>query len=111
MTKLRNSVQLIGHLGMDPKTITFGDNKKMVKYSLATNDYFRDKSGEKQEETQWHNIVTFGKLADISEKYLKKGKEVAISGKIVYRKWESDDGKNHQMTEIVADEIQLVGAK
>jgi single-strand DNA-binding protein len=111
MTKLRNNVQLMGRLGIDPKIITFGDDKKVAKYSLATKDFFRDKNGEKREETQWHNIVTFGKLAEISEKYLSKGKEVVLSGKIVYRKWESDDGKEHYITEIVADELQMVSQK
>lgn len=79
MTTLRNSVQLIGRLGADPKKVTYGENKSRVKFSLATNDYYRDKDGERQEETQWHNIVTFGKTAEIAEKYLKKVKKLLLA--------------------------------
>lgn len=111
MTTLRNSVQLIGRLGLDPETIPFGDNKSKVKFSLATNDYYKDKEGERQEETQWHNIVTYGKTAEIAEKYLKKGEEVAIAGKLTYRSWEDKEGKTNYMTEIVASEIVMLGKK
>lgn len=111
MTTLRNSVHLIGHLGRDPETITFGDNKSKTKFSLATTEYYYDKDGERQEDTQWHNVIAFGKTADIAEKYLKKGKETAISGKISYRSWEDKEGKTNYITEIIANEIALLGKK
>lgn len=111
MTTLRNSVQLIGRLGIDPETKTFGDNKSKVRFSLATSDYYKDKEGERQEETQWHNVVAYNKTADIAEKYLKKGQEIAVSGKITYRSWEDKEGKTNYITEVVANEIQMLGSK
>ncbi len=111
MSTLRNHVQLLGRLGVDPKSVAFGDNKKLVKFSLATKDFFRDKDGERKEETQWHNIVLYGKSAETAEKYLKKGREVAIAGKISYRSWEDKEGNTKYITEIVADEIQFIGPK
>lgn len=111
MSTLRNYVQLFGRLGNDPESKTFNENKKMVKFSLATNEFFRDKDGERQDDTQWHNIIAFGKNADIAEKYLKKGKEVAVSGKIKYGSWEDKEGNTHYITEIVANDILMVGPK
>ncbi len=111
MTTLRNSVQLIGRLGNDPETITFGENKTKVKFSLATSDYYKDKDGERAEETQWHNIIAWGNTATIAEKYLKKGQEIAISGKITYRSWDDKDGNTKYMTEIVANEIVMFNKK
>lgn len=111
MTTLRNSVQLIGRLGIDPETKTFGDNKSKVRFSLATSHAYRNKEGEKQEETQWHNIIAFGKTADVAEKYLTKGREVAISGKLTYRSWEDNEGNTNYITEIVANEILMLGSK
>jgi len=111
MTTLRNSVQLIGNLGVDPETITYGEKKSLVKFSLATNEFYRDKDGERQQETQWHNIITYGKTAEIAEKYLKKGNEVAIGGKITYRSWEDKEGKTNYITEIIAHDIQMLGEK
>ncbi len=111
MTTLRNSVHLIGHLGNDPEKRTFGDNKTMVKFSLATSDYYKDKNGERVTDTQWHKITAWGGTATIADKYLKKGQEVAISGKITYRSWDDQDGNTKYFTEIVADEIALLGKK
>ncbi len=111
MTTLRNSVNLIGRLGIDPETKTFGDNKSKVRFSLATSDFYKDKDGERQQETQWHNIVAWGKTGEIAEKYLKKGSEVAVSGKLTYRTWEDKDGHTNYITEILANEIQMLGAK
>ena len=111
MTTLRNSVNLIGRLGIDPETKTFGDNKSKVRFSLATSDFYKDKDGERQQETQWHNIVAWGKTGEIAEKYLKKGSEVAVSGKLTYRSWEDKEGHTNYITEIVANEIQMLGAK
>ena len=111
MTTLRNSVQLIGRLGIDPETKTFGDNKSKVRFSLATSEYYNNKDGERQEDTQWHNVVAYGKTAEIAEKYLKKGKEIAVSGKLTYRSWEDKEGHTNYITEIVANEIQMLGKK
>ncbi len=111
MTTLRNSVQLIGRLGMDPETFKFSENKNKVKFSMATSDKYRDKEGELQEETQWHNIIAFGKTAEIAEKYLKKGKEIALSGKLTYRSWEDKDGNTKYITEVIAHEFQMLGNK
>ena len=83
----------------------------LAKFSLATNDYFRDKNGDRQESTQWHNIVTFGKTAEVAEKYLKRGNEIAIGGKLSYNSWEDKEGKTHYMTEIIATEILMLGNK
>ncbi|MBC8320302.1 MAG: single-stranded DNA-binding protein [Bacteroidetes bacterium] len=111
MTTLRNSVQLIGRLGIDPETTTFGENKTKVKFSLATSDYFKDKEGERVEETQWHNIVAWGNVAKIAEKYLKKGSEIAVAGKLTYRSWDDKDGNTKYITEVLANEIQMLGGK
>ncbi len=111
MTTLRNSVHLIGRLGSDPETTTFGENKTKVKFSLATSDYYRDKEGERVEETQWHNIIAWGKTATIAEKFLKKGQEVALSGKITYNSWEDKEGITKYFTEIVANEIAMFDKK
>ncbi len=105
MTTLRNSVNLIGYLGADPETKTFGNNRTMARFSLATNEYYRDKNGETQKETQWHNVVAFDNTAKIAEKLLSKGKEVAVHGKLNSSKWKDNNGTKHYTTEIVADEI------
>jgi len=107
MTTLRNSVQLIGRLGNDPEIRTFGDNKKVAKFSLATSSYYNDKNGERVTETEWHNIVAWNTTAEIAEKYLKKGQEIAVAGKIVYRKWEDKDGNTRYNTEIIINEIVM----
>jgi single-strand DNA-binding protein len=109
MTTLRNSVNLIGHLGNDPEMKTFGENRRMARFSLATNDYYTDSEGKRVTETQWHNIVAWGKTAEIAEKLLKKGKETAIQGKLVNRSWEDKEGSKHYITEVIASEILLFG--
>jgi len=108
MTSLRNSVNLIGRLGADPETKTFGNNRTVARFSIATNEYYRDKNGENQKETQWHNIVAFDNTAKIAEKFPAKGKEVAIHGKLNNRMWEDDKGVKHYVTEIIADEILVL---
>ncbi len=111
MTNLSNSVQLIGHLGADPKTHKFDNGNVKVSFSMATNDYYRDKNGEKVEETEWHNIVAFGKTGEIADKFLKKGSEVILSGKLTTNKWEDKDGKKQYMTEVVASQLHLLDKK
>lgn len=109
MTTLRNSVHLIGRLGTDPELKSFGNDRSMARFSLATNEYFRDHEGKQIQETQWHNVVAWGKTAEIAEKILKKGKETAILGKLINRSWEDDNGLKHYITEVVASEIVVFG--
>jgi single-strand DNA-binding protein len=109
MNTLRNSVKLIGRLGQDPEVKNLDNGNKFVKFFLATSDSFTAKDGSKQEQTQWHNIVVWGNLAGICEKYLKKGKEIAIDGRLTYRNWEDKNGTKHVSSEIIANEMLFVG--
>ena len=110
MRTLRNSVQLIGRLGKDPEVKTFGDKKKAA-FSIATTDSYKNANGEKVEDTQWHNLVIWGKLADVAEKFLKKGNEVAIEGKLVHRVYETDKGEKRYITEINVNDLLMLGDK
>lgn len=111
MNALRNKVQLIGRLGQDPEIITFGNDQKMARFSLATNDNYKDRSGQLVERTYWHRITVFGGLVKIVENYVKKGKEVAIEGKLTNRSWEDKDGTKRYITEVVCNELLLLGGK
>ena len=111
MNTLRNSVKLIGRLGQDPEVKTLDKGNKVAKFSLATSDSYTARDGSKQEQTQWHNIVVWGNLAGICEKYLKKGKEIAIDGRLTYHTWEDKNGTKHTSAEIVASEMLFVGSK
>ncbi|HTH56660.1 MAG TPA: single-stranded DNA-binding protein [Cyclobacteriaceae bacterium] len=110
MRSLRNSVQLIGRLGKDPEVKTYGSKKK-ASFSIATSDSYKNAKGEKVDDTQWHNLVIWGKLADVAEKYLKKGGEVAIEGKLVHRVYETDKGEKKYITEISVNDLVLLGSK
>ena len=110
MTTLKNSVQLIGRLGNEPEVRTFDSGKKMATFSLATNDVYYNNQGEKVEDVQWHNIVVWGKKADIVESYLKKGSEIAIQGKLINRSYEKD-GQKKYITEINMNELLMMGKK
>ncbi len=110
MKSLRNSVQLIGRLGKDPEVKTFGTKKKKAWFSIATSDSYKNQKGEKVEDTQWHNIVMWDKLASIAEKYLKKGQEVAIEGKLVHRAYEVE-GEKKYITEINVNDMVMLGGK
>ena len=107
MKSLRNSVQLIGRLGKDPEVKNFEKSKK-ASFSIATTDTYKNQKGEKVEDTQWHNIVVWGKLAGVAEKYLKKGQEVAIEGKLVHRMYESN-GEKKYITEINVNDLVMLG--
>jgi single-strand DNA-binding protein len=111
MYALRNKVQLIGHLGMKPEVKTIESGKKMVKFSLATNENYRNAKGEKVTETQWHNIVAWGKVADIAEKYLDKGQEIAVEGKLVTRTYNDREGIKKYFTEVQVSEVLMLGGK
>lgn len=107
---LRNKVTLIGRTGKEVEIVNF-ENGKIAKVSLATTDYYTNALGEKVEETQWHQLVVNGKLADVMEKYVEKGKEIAVEGKIVYRSWDDKDGQKHYITEIRVEELVMLGSK
>jgi len=111
MNNLRNRVQLIGNLGADPEITVFDSGKKKVKLSLATSDDYKNANGEKVEQTFWHNIVGWGKTAEIAEKYLKKGSEIAVEGKIQYRSYEDKNGEKKYITEIMLNEFMMLGKK
>lgn len=107
---LRNKVTLIGHTGKEVEIVNF-EKGKIAKVTLATNDFYTNAQGEKVEETQWHNLVASGKLADIMEKYVQKGKEIAIEGKLIYRTYDDKDGQKRYITEIRVEELLLLGSK
>ncbi|SNR50926.1 single-stranded DNA-binding protein [Lutibacter flavus] len=111
MNTLRNKVQLIGNLGNAPEIITLDSGKKLAKFSIATNESYKNAQGEKVTETQWHNIVAWNKTAEIVEQYLDKGKEVAVEGKLTTRNYNDKDGNKRYVTEIVINELLLLGTK
>lgn len=111
MNKLRNSVQLIGRLGIDPEVKNLDSGKTLTKFSLATSDSYKNSAGEKVEDTQWHNIVAWGKVAEIAGKYLKKGNEVALEGKLIHRSYETAEGEKRYITEINMQEMVMLGSK
>ena len=111
MNALRNTVQLIGRLGQDPEIVSFPDGNKLAKFSMATDDSYKDKNGNKVERTYWHNVVVRGGLVDVVEKYVAKGKEIAIEGKLTNRSWDDKDGKKQYMTEIYCNGLLLLGGK
>ena len=110
MNTLRNSVKLIGRLGQDPEVKLLDKGNKVATFSLATSDTYTTKDGSKQEQTQWHSIVVWGKLAVVCEKYLKKGKEIAIDGRLAYRSWEDKNGTRHFKSEVIASDLLFVGS-
>lgn len=111
MNNLRNSVQLIGHLGKDTEKIDLPGGKMMAKVTIATNDYYTNKDGERVENTQWHQVVAFGKTAENMVNLLKKGSEVAFHGKLNNRNYEDKEGIKRYITEVVASEFVLFGKK
>ncbi|HRG60269.1 MAG TPA: single-stranded DNA-binding protein [Bacteroidia bacterium] len=111
MNNLRNSVRLIGKLGMNPEVKEIGNDKKLAKFSIATTDSYKNEAGEKISETQWHNLIAWGSQAKIAEKYLKKGNEVAIEGKLTSRSYSDKEGVKKYVTEIVVNEILMIGSK
>ena len=111
MNALRNTVQLIGRLGQDPEIVNFPDGNKMAKFSIATDDSYKDKDGKKVDRAYWHNIIVRGGLVDVVEKYVAKGKEIAIEGKLTNRSWEDKEGKKHYTTEIFCNELLMLGGK
>lgn len=111
MTTLSNSVHLIGRLGGDPKSFEFENGNQKAQFSLATNDFYKNAKGERVEETQWHNIIAFGKTAKIVVDYLSKGKEIALEGKLTNRSYEDKDGNKKYISEIIANQILILDKK
>lgn len=111
MYALKNKVQLIGNLGNNPEIKTIDGGKKMAKFNIATNESYRNANGEKITETQWHNLVAWGKLAEIIEKYITRGSEVAVEGKLTYRTYNDKEGNKKYFTEIQVNELLMLGEK
>ena len=109
MNAIKNKVQLIGHVGQEPEIKTFDGGKKVANITIATNESYTNSKGEKVENTEWHRITAWGKVAEIIEKYVIKGKEIAIEGKLTHRSYDDKDGNKRYITEIVANELLLLG--
>lgn len=106
-----NKVFLIGHLGSDPEVKYTSEGSAVANFSIATSESWKDSQGDKVEKTEWHKIVTFGKLAEICGEYLTKGKQVWIEGRIQTRQWQDKEGNNKYTTEIVANQMKMLGGK
>jgi single-strand DNA-binding protein len=106
-----NKVILVGNLGRDPETRYMPDGAAITNFSIATTEQWKDKSGEKQEKTEWHRISTFQRLAEIAGEYLKKGSQVYIEGRLQTRKWTDKDGVEKFTTEVIADRMQMLGSR
>ncbi|ADQ85573.1 MULTISPECIES: single-stranded DNA-binding protein [Methylovorus] len=106
-----NKVILVGNLGRDPEMRYMPSGDALASFSIATTDTWKDKNGQKQERTEWHRISMFGKQAEIAGEYLKKGSSVYIEGRLQTRKWQDKEGNERQTTEVVADRMQMLGAR
>lgn len=109
MNALKNRVQLIGNLGNEPEIISLESGKKLAKFSLATNETYKNSNQEKVTETQWHNIIAWNKTAEIIEKYVQKGHEIMIEGKLTSRSYETKEGEKRYITEVVCNELLMLG--
>jgi single-strand DNA-binding protein len=106
-----NKVMLIGRLGKDPEIRYTPDGAPVANFSLATSDFWTDKGGTRQERTEWHNIVAWNKLADLAKRYLAKGRQVFVEGRIRTREWDDKDGNKRRTTEVIASAIVLIGSR
>jgi len=106
-----NKAILIGNLGKDPEVRYMPSGEAIANITLATTDTWKDKSGEKQERTEWHRVSFFGRQAEVVGEYLKKGSQIYVEGRIQTRKWQDKDGQDRYTTEIVADRMQMLGSK
>jgi len=111
MNTLRNKVQLMGNLGANPEIRSFDNGKSVARFTLATTDSYKDADGKKISETQWHNLVAWGGLAKIAEKYLTKGSEVAVEGKLTHRSYEDKEGNKKYFTEVVLHDLVMLRTK
>lgn len=108
MYNLKNRVQLIGRLGKDPIVNQVSNGSNVARFTLATNDSYKDNDGNKVEDVQWHNIVVWGRKADIVKQYLTKGNEIAIEGKLAHRSWEDKEGNMRYISEVVVKELLML---
>ena len=108
MITLRNKVQLIGNDGSNPEVKTLENEKKLAKFSLATNESYTNSKGEKVQQTTWHNLVAYGPIVNVIEKHVEKGKQLAVEGKLTYRDYQDKDDQQKTITEIIIDEIVLL---
>jgi len=111
MYALKNKVQLIGNLGTKPEIKKTENGKKLAQFNVATHESYRNAKGEKVTETQWHRVIAWGKVAEIAEKYLDKGKEVAIEGKLINRSYTDKGGNKRYISEVQVNELLLLGSK
>ncbi|MBC7890255.1 MAG: single-stranded DNA-binding protein [Ferruginibacter sp.] len=111
MNALKNKVQLIGNLGNAPEIKNTDNGKKLARFSIATNETYHNTKGEKVTETTWHNLVAWGKLADLAEKYLQKGTEVVVEGKLINKSYNDKEGNKKYITEVQVNELLLLGNK
>jgi len=111
MNTLKNSVRLVGNLGMDPEVKSFDNDRKLAKIAIATNETYKNDKGEKVTDTQWHNLVLWGAQAKLAEQILRKGDEIAIEGKLASRSYVDKDGVKRYVTEVVVNEFLKVGLK
>jgi single-strand DNA-binding protein len=106
-----NLAHIIGHLGRDPDVRYTADGTAVANLAVATNETWKDKDGEKQERTEWHRVVLFGKVAEIAAQFLKKGSLVYLQGRLQTRKWAGEDGQDRYTTEILAERMRMLGGK
>jgi len=109
MNAMKNTVQLIGNVGNDPEIKNLDGGKKVANITMATNEVYYKENGDKVEQTEWHKIVAWGKTADIIEKYVTKGLQIAIEGKLTHRSYDDKNGEKRYITEVVANEVLLLG--
>jgi single-strand DNA-binding protein len=106
-----NKVILVGNLGRDPEVRRMPSGDAMVNLSIATTDTWKDKGGERQEKTEWHRVVMFGRVAEVAGEYLKKGSQAYFEGRLQTRKWTDKEGQDKYTTEVVADRMQMLGSR
>jgi single-strand DNA-binding protein len=109
MNAMKNTVQLIGNVGNDPEIKTFDGGKKLANLTIATNDSYKNDKGEKVETTEWHRVAAWGATADIIEKYVTKGLQIAVEGKLTHRSYDDKNGEKRYITEVVVNEVLLLG--
>ncbi len=109
MNALRNKVQLIGNVGNTPEVLNFETGKKMARFSIATNETYKNSKGEKETDTQWHNVVAWGHTAELIENYVTKGKEIGVEGKLTSRSYDDKEGITRYVTEVLCSEVLLLG--
>lgn len=111
MNALRNKVQLIGRLGQEPEIVNFEDGNQLAKFSMATDDSYKDNEGNKVERTHWHNVIVRGGLVKVVEDFVQKGQEIAVEGKLTSRSYDDKDGIKRYITEVMCNELLLLGGK